>query len=186
MQAARVAHLDVIEGRARVLLIGDGDGRFLRALVERAPAASVDVVEASGRMIELARQELPEGCEVRFHHLPLASYAPEGQFDFIVSHFFLDCFDEAGIAAVVDRVGAWLRPGGCWLISDFQLPRMGWMRRFRARVLLRVMYSFFRLAAGLDTVRLVDPDRYLDAAGFRLESRETSNGDFLRADRWRR
>ena len=66
------------------------------------------------------------------------------------------------------------------------MPQRGWLRRLRARVLLWVMYRFFRMVAGLKAKHLVDPQAMLVARGFVLESRLESNAGFLRADRWRR
>lgn len=186
LQASRLAHLGKIAGSPRVLLLGDGDGRFLRALLEQAPAAKVEVVEASAKMIELAKRDLPEGSKVTFHHVRISDFELAGEFDLVVSHYFLDCFDEGGIAAVVDQVAGGLKPGGHWLVSDFQMPDHGWLRRLRARFLLRSMYLFFRVAAGLKAKRLVDPQSLLCGRGFALDSREISNVDFLRADCWRR
>lgn len=185
LQRARLAHLDVA-GEPAVLLLGDGDGRFLEALLREAPGAEVDVVEASAGMIELARRRVPNGAEIVFHQIEIAEFVPCKPYDLVVSHFFLDCFDRVQIERIVNALTVCIREGGSWLISDFQIPAGGVLKRSRARFLLWVMYRFFRAATGIAARELVDPDPILRAAGLGLASRVESNLGFLRADRWSR
>jgi ubiquinone/menaquinone biosynthesis C-methylase UbiE len=184
LQRSRVAHLDSLCGAPRVLVLGDGDGRFLEALIERVPEAEIEVVEASPKMITLARQRVASGPKVVFHERRIEEFEPDGSYDLVACHFFLDCFDPEGIEGVVKAVGGCLVEGGAWLISDFQIPKGGVLRRARARILLWVMYRFFGLAAGLKCRCLVDPAPVLERAGFVLERRVISNLGLLRADRW--
>lgn len=185
LQSARVAHLGYLRGdRLRVLILGDGDGRFLEALLKVLPRAEVDVVEASARMIELARRRVGDVDGVRFHHCRVDEFSATGSFDLVVSHFFLDCFKESGIKAVAEMVRGVLAEGGTWFVSDFQVPQAGVLNRVRAKVLLWVMYRFFGLTAGIEARRLIDPQPLLEATDFTLEARIVSNAGFLRADRW--
>ena len=184
LQRARVAQLDHAGTAPRVLLLGDGDGRFLEALLARVPNAEVVVVESSAAMIRSATKRVPDGADVVFHQSQVESFEPEGRFDLVASHFFLDCFDRSGIGQVVALVHGCLEEGGRWLIADFQMPEHGWWRRGRASFLLWAMYGFFRLAAGLQVSRLIDPDPILKEHGFALENREVSNFGFVRSDCW--
>ena len=184
LQRARVAHLDSLCGAPRVLVLGDGDGRFLETLLERLPEAEVEVVEASPKMIALARQRVGTTPRVKFYQCRMEAFEPCGRYDLAVCHFFLDCLDPDGIEGVARVMSRCLVEDGKWLISDFQVPRRGILRRARAKVLLWVMYRFFGLAANLECRCLVDPEPLLDRAGFVLEGRVISNLGFLRADRW--
>ena len=40
----------------RALVLGDGDGRFLRELLRQNPVVQADYVDLSSRMLQLARQ----------------------------------------------------------------------------------------------------------------------------------
>jgi len=55
LQQRRTAFLTDIADARRVLVLGDGDGRFLEKLVEHNPKAHVDYVDLSGHMLKLAR-----------------------------------------------------------------------------------------------------------------------------------
>src|SRR5947209_11342892 len=105
LQRARVACLDEIGSPRRVLILGEGNGRFLRELLRKHPGIEVDCVEASGRMIDLARRRL-EGMaptavsRVQFLHRDITSWNPESHgYDLIVTHFFLDCFPADNLSA---------------------------------------------------------------------------------------
>ncbi|HEX4665062.1 MAG TPA: class I SAM-dependent methyltransferase, partial [Chthoniobacterales bacterium] len=65
LQAARMAFVKEIEAPRRVLVLGEGDGRFLAEFVRLHPRSVVDCVEASERMIELAQRRVGE-ANVRF------------------------------------------------------------------------------------------------------------------------
>ena len=49
--------LPEIGNARRALVLGDGDGRFLRELLRRNPVVRADYVDLSRRMLELARQK---------------------------------------------------------------------------------------------------------------------------------
>ena len=94
LERRREAFLSDVADARRVLALGDGDGRALAALLAAAPHACVDYVDVSARMLELAR-------DARWHragHLSLRRRAHHAaaaaEYDLIVTHFFLDCFDE--------------------------------------------------------------------------------------------
>ena len=49
-----------------------------------------------------------------FHH-----WTPAGPYDVVVTHFFLDCFDEKELEEIVRKIAATLSTGGIWLLADF-------------------------------------------------------------------
>ncbi len=144
-------------GEARcVLILGEGDGRFLARLLQYNRRANVTVIESSVRMIQLARKRVPsrEHARVQFHRMDAAAEPlPPGPFDLAVSHFFLDTLDGREAAAAVQNVAAQLAPGALWLISEFQEPARGF-RRLHARLWLCAMYRFFAITTGLRPSKL--------------------------------
>ena len=60
LQQRRTAFLRDVADARRVLVLGDGDGRFLEKLVRQNPRAHIDYVELSGRMLELARGQIEQ------------------------------------------------------------------------------------------------------------------------------
>src|SRR5258708_10812247 len=98
LERRRCAFLSDLHDARRVLVMGDGDGRALAALLQAAPAANVDYIDSSAAMLELARAR--NGAErVAYYGADALTVAlPPAEYDAIVTHFFLDCLntEEAG------------------------------------------------------------------------------------------
>jgi ubiquinone/menaquinone biosynthesis C-methylase UbiE len=185
LQAARMAFVRQLSPARRVLVVGEGDGRFLAEFVELHPGAEIDCVEASPRMLELARKRTA-GHPVRFLCATLeGTEFPEGYYDLLVTHFFLDCFPKKTLPEIVARLGRAAGPHAQWLIAEFQEPVGGWLRLPR-RWLIRFMYFFFRLCAGIEARRLIDYRPLLRAIGFEISSSTGSPNDMIRSELWRR
>ena len=58
LQKARNRWIDRIAPPKRALVLGEGDGRFVCELLRVHGEARVDCVDASGRMLEIARQRV--------------------------------------------------------------------------------------------------------------------------------
>jgi ubiquinone/menaquinone biosynthesis C-methylase UbiE len=179
LQRRRVALLPEVADARRVLVLGDGDGRFLEKLVRQNPRAHVDYVELSGRMLELARGRAGTG-RVTYHKADALEIAlPERGYDLIVTHFFLDCFDEAGAARLVERVSRAACPRARWLVSEFRRTR--W-----SPPVLAGLYLFFRITTGLKTRRLIDHHPLLARHGFRMVRSESAWLGLLASELWAR
>jgi ubiquinone/menaquinone biosynthesis C-methylase UbiE len=191
LQRCRIACLAEIRAPRRALIVGEGNGRFLLQLLRNHPNAEIDCVDASGRMLELARKrielEAPEQTSrVRFLHQDITSWTPPGEnYDLVVTHFVLDCFPETTLPRVVDRLEGAAKPKADWLVADFCQPSSG-LARWRARAWLAAMYRFFRFTARIAADELVDPAPFLQAAGFSLAGQHLFRGGMLKSELWRR
>jgi len=179
LQQRRTAFLTDIADARRVLVLGDGDGRFLEKLVEHNPQAHVDYVDLSGHMLKLARARA--GTErVTYHQANALEIAlPEHEYDLIVTHFFLDCFDETGASRLVERAARAACPNARWLISEFR-------RTWWSPPLLGVLYLFFRITTGLKTHRLIDHHPQLARHGFRIAREQSAWRGLLTSELWAR
>ncbi len=185
LQQARVAFVREISTPRRVLIAGEGDGRFLAEFVRAHPAAAIDCVDASGRMIELARRQVP-GAKVRFLQGDIRKIElPREHYDLLVTHFFLDCFTGAGLREVVQKLAGAGNREAVWLLADFHLPSHGW-RRWHAKIWLHAMYCFFRLTSGLESGHLDDPSPFLQANGFECVRRRGSRFGLIQSAVWHR
>jgi len=186
LQRARTVWLDALEGRARILSVGEGHGRFAAACVARFPEAKLTCMDASGGMLRQARRRLgAHAARVQWLVGDVLAGEPAGPFDAIVTCFFLDCFPPDTLPTVVARLAQATAPGAPWLVADFALPSRG-PARLRAAAVHGLMYAFFRRAAGLSARRLTPPDDLLRAHGFQLEARREFEWGLLRSDLWRR
>src|SRR4029079_12822431 len=114
LQQARVAFVREIETPLRILIVGEGNGRFLTELM-RTGEPPVDCVEMSVRMIALARKQVPDAhvnfIEADVRDLTLC----QAHYDLIVSHFFFDCFTEGALAEIIARLANAAAPDAQWL-----------------------------------------------------------------------
>ena len=173
----------------RALVYGDGDGRFLAELTRRIPDLQVAAVDASGEMLRQAARRLPSGAQVRLVHADalgcdVAAF-PEAPFDLIITHFFLDCFDEAEIASLVSRVNGAAEDEALWVVSDFAIPRRP-AARLAGALIVRGLYLAFGLLTGLKARRLPDHGRVMREAGWILEDRRELMLGLLVSEIWRR
>jgi SAM-dependent methyltransferase len=191
LQRARVACLGEIDPPGRALIVGEGNGRFLCVLLRLYPDVEVDCVDASLRMLELARQrierEVPNGLNrVHFLQRDITSWSPpEDQFDLIVTHFVLDCFPENRVAAIMTKLSDAAAENATWLLADFCVPPGPFARR-RTALWLAAMYGFFRITTGIEARELVDPSPLLRKEGFALEKEHLFRGGMIKSELWRR
>jgi SAM-dependent methyltransferase len=171
------------------LVCGDGDGRFLAELMRNAPKIRAAAVDASSQMLLRGARRLPPEAKVRLLHADMLvcdpAEFPEAPFDLVVSHFFLDCFSDAEIAALLPRVNAAVDKAALWVISDFAIPQRG-PARLLGTWIVRGLYLAFGLLTGLKTRRLPDHARVMHKAGWLLEDRQDLLWGLLVSERWRR
>jgi ubiquinone/menaquinone biosynthesis C-methylase UbiE len=176
LERRREAFLPYVSAARRVLALGDGDGRALAALLAAAPQAQIDYIDLSARMLELARQRAGSVRVTYRNHDALTTPLPAAEYDLIVTHFFLDCFDEEGQHRLVTRVLSAATPQARWLVSEFRKPGL----------LVRALYLFFRAATGLKTQRLIDHHPLFQHSGFRLTRSEPAWRGLLASELWQR
>ena len=185
LQRCRVAFLPEIATPRRVLLVGEGHGRFLPECVRSFPDAEILVADASERMLEIARSKTASE-RVTFVHADLLDWQPPAQaFDLIVTHFFLDCLTERELPLVVAKLGVAATPQATWLLADFA-HAAGGPARLRTRSIIALLYGFFRITSGLRARELVPPDEAMGIAGFRRNAHRTYEWGLLKSEWWTR
>lgn len=172
-QAIRTSLVSELDDSRRVLVLGEGDGRFVAALVARNRDARVVVVDGSAEMLRRAAVRCAGAAHrVEFVHANavnwLASSAPTPRFDAVVTTFFLDCLTSQEMSELLVGVEKYVAPKARWLWADLVLAEQGWRRAFAVAV-LRVLYSLFRLTTDITARRLTDPRPYFEAHGWTTE-----------------
>ncbi len=189
LQRCRTAFLGEIGDAENILIVGEGNGRFLLECRGASPQARITCIDASRRMLELARVRLGRGGftdrDVEFVQADALEWRPPARaYDLIVTHFFLDCFHARQLPEVVGKLARSAALNARWLLADFRVPA-GWIAGGRGRLMLWSMYAFFRVIARLPAKRLTHPDPFLAEAGFALEQRRLSEWGLLHSDLWR-
>jgi len=189
LQQCRTAFLPRTHGRQRALILGEGDGRFLLRLLQLNPEIRIDSVDSSERMIHLAKNRVCHHrgrSNVRFIRADACSFVfPEGSYDLIVTHFFLDCFAAQELPTLVSRVAASATEDALWLLADFHEPASG-LARLRAKAWLGLLYAFFGLCTGLKTRHLSDPTACLSKEGFVRTESVSRQWRLLKSELWER
>jgi SAM-dependent methyltransferase len=190
LQQARVACLGDIGSPRRALIAGEGNGRFLAALLHRQPLIRIDCVDSSQRMLDLARRHIlqtnsDEIRRVAFLRHDVVSWTPNDRYDLLVTHFFLDCFSTRQVGLIVAKLAQAAAPDAIWLLADFRLPEAGFARR-HARAWLAIMYWFFRCVAGIEARELIDPSPFLHAEGFIRQRQDLFRNGMLKSELWRK
>jgi ubiquinone/menaquinone biosynthesis C-methylase UbiE len=189
LQRCRTMFLQRVRGVRNILIGGEGNGRFLGECFRHLPNARITVLDASAKMMDIARQRLDRRLDlgrVEFVHADARMWTPSGgPFDLIVTHFFLDCFPEDQLHGVVANLAKAAAQDATWLLADFQMPDRG-ISRFRAQLILAMMYLFFRVATRLPARRLTPADAFLEAHRFVLRERRETEWGLLRAELWSR
>lgn len=190
LQRCRTAFLGRIPGAKNVLILGEGNGRFLAECRRELPEANITVVDASPQMLARARQRLKgQGMNSERINFVCANALtwtpPEEAFDLIVTHFFLDCFRADQLEPMIAKLAGAAATRANWLLADFQ-SAPGGFPRYRSRMILWLMYRFFRLVTRLPASSLTPPDAFLQRAGFELCEREVTDWGLLHSDRWQR
>ena len=163
---ARNAFFDSLVCRHRLLLIGEGNGRFLGTCLQHKIGGSITVVDLSGKMLSLVRSRVREMekrtalelVQADFRHWPVAGK----QFDGIVTHFFLDLFRPDSQRSIVQKIAALSSREAIWVNVDFQT-RLG---SPLYRCIDWLQYRFDRVVSGTEADRHYDPVQWIRAAGW--------------------
>ena len=144
--------IQAIPPGAKVLIIGGGTGWILEEIAKVQPAGLViTYVDSSPKMIALARSRNAGGNIVHFIDLPVESITADGHYDIILTPFLFDNFIEEQMQQVFIALHQRLKYGGKWLYADFKDNGQLWQK-----MMLRIMYAFFRLTCGIAASKLPD------------------------------
>jgi hypothetical protein len=190
MQRCRTTFLARTKNCRRALLVGEGTGKFLVELLRCNPQIQVTCVEHCEGMIEQTRQRVTRerlnSARVQFKQMDaLDLTTPSEKFDLLVTNFFLDCFRAEQLQKLVPLLAESTTTEAVWLLADFRVPESGW-RRWRAKIILATLYTFFKLATSLSANWLTPPDKFLMNAGFNLVDRRFASFGFAHSDFWQR
>ncbi len=191
LERRRCEFLPEMATARRVLILGEGDGRFLTLLLQANQGVEIDVVDNSAKMLARAERRAcatveTNASKVRFHHADARLWIPpaETNYDLVVTHFFLDCFEESELAPMVRQFAAGEKE--CrWIVSEFRQPASGFSA-WRARLWIGTLYRLFGWTTGLRVRRLPDYGFILKQCGFRRIETVISEWGLLTSELWER
>ena len=179
IQRSRRGLLPHVPQAEHVLVLGDGTGLAVCELFESRPPLSVVCVDLSSRMLGRLRQRLSRRSPWAISRLRLVqggidSIPDDVPYDLIISHYFLDLFNDGALVEFLGQVECCLRPGGSWWVTDFAQPSDSRIPAVLQESLLSVLYRFFRLACGVHATGLPDIERAFHDRGWTTQRRMRS------------
>jgi len=182
---ARTHYISHLKDKRRILIAGEGDGRFLASLLQLNPQAQIDIYDTSAKMIELAKSRTTaHHHRLAFHHADITSAPlPAQTYDAIVANFFLDCFSTTQLQHLILKLKPVAIPNATWLIAEFAIPKNG-LRRQAAQIFIAFLYKCFALTTGLKATSLPDYQRTLHNAGLVKFHRRDHLAGLLTSQLW--
>jgi len=173
MRKSQVRFLDAIRPGSAILILGGGTGWILDDVFARTRECRVYYVENSRAMMERARKHA-QGFDVAF----IAGsweQLPDVCFDVVITHYFLDLFSDTTLKRMCEEIRARLKNNGAWLVSDFVISR--WWHR----IMIWVMYRFFRISCKIEGLHLPDWEEHVAKAGFISREHAFFYGGFMKS-----
>lgn len=185
LERCRRAFLADMAERRRALALGDGDGRFAAQLLRANADVQIDAVDFSPEMLSaLVSRAGPHAGRVRVYCADARDWQPANRsYDFVVSHFFLDCLSTEEVRVLAVRLRGSVSGSAVWVISEFAIPE-GWFGRLVARPVVWLLYRAFGILTGLAVRRLPNHAGALRKAGFRLAERRFWLRGLLVSEKW--
>lgn len=177
---AQTAQLRFIPSGARVLIVGGGTGWILEEIAKVHPAGlHITYIEISGKMLARAKKRNTGANNIRFIHSAMETYADDDPYDVIQTGFLFDNFSRDRINQVFLQLHELLNPEGLWLFSDFNYhPESG---KFWQRMLLKMMYFFFRHLASVEANKLINIDPLFNEKRYIAIDQHSYYGHFIKS-----
>jgi len=169
---------DFVPASGHLLVLGGGTGRLLPMLWRTSPNIHITYIDASGEMIRRAKARQSQGQHIEFIHGTEADI-PEGKANAVITPFYLDMFEGERLDKVVRKIDSHLAEDGQWLVAEFKDAGRWWQR-----LLLRIMYGFFRWSTGISAARLADYEQVLAGCGWLKIEAFVYYGGFVEAARF--
>ena len=184
LDRARQAFIGVVLEASRVLLVGEGNGRFLRSLMTSKISGWVTVVEKSAAMVQCAKDRIagiPRDVFVEFLEADFLEWQPEKQFDCAVTHFFLDQFNPPTQLAITQKIAELTPENGTWINVDFLPPHT-----LGSNLLMWLQYTFFRMLTRIEAKRCFDESSVAAASGWVIAETIPYLGGLIAAKRYQK
>ena len=176
---AQVSLLKFIPPKSRLLIVGGGTGWVLEEIAKQhSTDLIIDYVESSAQMIAMSQKRNYGSNVIHFINLPIEQFEPDGLYDVILTPFLFDNFKEDKLEMVFTRLHAALKSKGMWLYADFEPINSNSL--FWQKLLLKIMYLFFRITCGIETSELINIQGYF-ASDFQILFKSHFYADFIQA-----
>lgn len=169
--------VDSIKANSTILIVGGGTGWLLEMISKKHPEGlNITYVDNSAGMIALAKKKNKRGNSVVFIEQPIQDAPLSDTFDVIITPFLLDNFSSETLKVVFNKLNGMLHERGYWLFADFQVHEK---HHIWQKLLLKVMYFFFRMVCNIEAHQLPDTNILFKNYGYKLQSSKTFFHHFI-------
>jgi hypothetical protein len=137
----------------------------------------------SGQMIALSQKRNYEKNKVNFINVPIEEFISNKSYDVIITPFVLDNFSADKVGSIFEKLDGRLKVNGKWLYADFVYDKV--KSTLWQKLLLKVMYFFFRITSGIETQELVSMDKYF-AGSYEIQFEAAHYFKFIRSAVYRK
>ena len=166
--AAKAWQVELMNPGDKVLYVGVGTGED--ALLAARRGAEVTAIDLSAGMLRRAKAKFDrEGLAGEFIEGDVREHDRPGRYDAVTANFFLNCFVEPEMVAMLRCVASLVRPGGRLLIADVAVPRGSLPSRAFQRLHNAVGLSLFWAMGLVPLHPIYDYRRYFREVGLKTE-----------------
>lgn len=188
LQRGRSCFLTELAQCRNLLLLGEGNGRFLRSLLAANPGCRATVVEISPKMTRSARAALSPGQAARVSWQQQSVFTVQleaAAFDAVVTHYLFDLFEPREQECLLLLGQKVLAPGGLWQDTEFLCSGASAASRLRNRLMLALNYRVLGSLCDFSARRLADHLPLFANAGLTLRAEQIFR-DHLAARLWQK
>ncbi len=177
---AQTEQLKHLSAKNKILIVGGGTGWILRE-IEQLELIGLEItyVEISAKMMKQAKKKTRSPQSIQFVHCAIEDFKTDEQFDIIHTAFLFDNFALQRMENVFKQLDATLKPGGLWLFADFDYSTQN--TSLWKKLMLKVMYAFFRKIAQVEAKALVDTDKCFNHTNYKKVHQQKYYSSFIEA-----
>lgn len=177
---AQIDQLGNISENDSILIVGGGTGWILDEIANVHPSGlQIIYVEISAKMIALSMKRNYGQNEVVFVNAGIEEFQADQTFDVISTPFLFDNFSQERADRVFQKLDGFLKDKGLWFMVDFTTDDNNWA--WWKKILLKLMYAFFKVLGNVEAKKLVNMELYFDKAGYFLVNEAFYYARFIRA-----
>lgn len=177
MVESQTCFLDRIPAGSEILILGGGTGWLLEKISDQNKSCKILYVDISAEMITRSKQR-ETNDEIYFVQGTEQAIPKEKKFDVIITNFYFDLFSDKTLMQIVARIDRHTKPTSVWLVTEF-IDVIWWHR-----LMLKVMYLFFRMICRIESSRLPQWKTILQANGWNEGGGQLQFKGFINTSFW--
>lgn len=173
----------------KVLLLGEGRGKFLQYLLKENNSCKITIIESSKRMAESIYNLIPhrDRFRVEIKNISIKHFKSDHRFDLICSFFFWDCFSEYQLNHHIPLMIDFLGNKGYWHNADFvDVSKINCYQTFKNFIFIRSLYLLFNYTTGLNVNKVFPVCSLILNNNMRLIRSVESSNKLLKSDLFRK